>query len=105
MSIPTKRIPVLSDGSAGSPRDRRPCSCLFMRGRRRRLGIPSELWTPGEGADLKTEDGASRSLRRPSPGSRREVSTPGTPADSTYKQPGDFLAGPVTRLRKDGGST
>ncbi len=56
-----------------------------MRGRRRRLGIPSELWTPGEGADLKTEDEASSSLRRPSPGSRRAVSTPGTLADSTYK--------------------
>jgi hypothetical protein len=59
-----------------------------MRGRPRRLGIPFEHWTPGEGADLKTEDEASSSLRRPSPGSRRALSTSGTPGDSRYKQHG-----------------
>ncbi|HLC21922.1 MAG TPA: hypothetical protein VJM10_07435, partial [Candidatus Methylomirabilis sp.] len=42
MSIPAKRIGLLSDGGMREPRGRCPCSCLCMRGRARRLGIPSE---------------------------------------------------------------
>jgi hypothetical protein len=68
-----------------------------MRGRPGRLGIPSERWTPGEGADLKTEDCASSGLWRPSPGSRRVLSSPVAPVDSRYKRHGGRIVTSVSR--------
>jgi len=57
MSIPAKRTSVpLSDGGAREPRSRCPCSRLSMRGRLRRLSIPFEQRTPGEGVNLISED-------------------------------------------------
>ena len=58
------------------PRSRCPRSPLSMRERLSRLWIPFEQGTPGEGADLTNEDFASRTTRRPSPGTRLPPSTP-----------------------------
>src|SRR5262245_46878135 len=70
MSMPAKRMPLLTDGRGREPRGRCSRSCLCMRGRVERLRIPFELRAPGEGATLSPEDDASAPARRPSPGSR-----------------------------------
>src|SRR5258708_6763819 len=71
MSIPIGRMVPPRDGTLPGPRSRRPCSSLFMRGLR--LGIPFEPRTPVEGAILAPEDFASRTSRRPSPGTSRRL--------------------------------
>src|SRR5438270_12831308 len=69
---------LLGDGERREPRSRCPCSSLCMRGLGAcaGLGIPFELGTPDEGADLSLEDTASWAARRPSPGFRLPSSSP-----------------------------
>src|SRR5437773_10137522 len=98
MSTPTKRIALLSDRRGREPRRRCSCSALWMRGRAARLEIPFEPGAPGEGANLRPEDIASRLLRRPSPGSRLCPSSPLTTGDGGIIQGSLVAASPRIRI-------